>query len=63
MSATKRLAMFMKLISEKPCNSVEIKGRLGIDKRTSCRYVKTLKDAGYDVKSSPGPNGGYYLKL
>ncbi len=60
-SVLKNFALFITLISERPYKAEEIKEKLGINPRTSVRYAKVLRETGYDIKSSPGPGGGYWL--
>ena len=60
--STIKFAKFIQLISHGPLKAREIQEQLGIDKRTSARYAKTLRDAGFDIRSSSGAEGGYWLK-
>lgn len=62
MSSIARFARFIRLISEKPHNSKEIEAELGINKRTTIRYANALREAGFDVRTSTGGGGGYWLK-
>ncbi len=57
-----KFAQFIQIISHGPLKAREIQEQLGIDRRTSARYARTLKDAGFDIRSSTGAEGGYWLK-
>ena len=62
MSSITRFAKFIKLISQRPHQAKEIQAELGICKRTIIRYANVLRETGFDIRTSTGAGGGYWLK-
>ena len=62
MSKFVKIIKLARYIKKRPRNANEINAKLGLDHRTTCRYIKELREAGFIVESATGPYGGYWLK-
>jgi predicted DNA-binding transcriptional regulator YafY len=63
MATTDRLLRLLALLqSHRRWRGVELAGRLGVTTRTLRNDLARLRDLGYEIRSTTGPDGGYELR-